>query len=65
MKVYELMEELSKYPAGLEVQINGCLTLAELTNSTEIDVDEDGKSLYSIGGPCYNIDGTESINLYF
>lgn len=37
MQVYELMEELSKLPAGQEIDVHACLTAKELTQGDEID----------------------------
>lgn len=66
MKIFELMSELSKLPAGLEVNISGCMTEKELRKSVEIDVDEDENSIYSIGGTCGDIDSdSKNVFLYF
>lgn len=66
MKVYELMNALSKYEAGLEVKINGCMTVPELRNCAELDEDENGNILYSVTGKCNDVDGdTKGVVLYF
>ena len=50
MKVYELMTELSKYEAGLEVSINCSMTVPQLEACVELDEDENGDTLYSVSG---------------
>lgn len=47
MKVYELMNELSKYPSGAEVKCSAVLTVPELENGDEYGEDEFGDMLYS------------------
>lgn len=66
MKIFELMSELSKLPAGLEVSISGCMSVKELRKSTEVNVDEDGNFIYSVGGSCIEVDRSEKeVFLYF
>ncbi len=57
MKVYELMTELSKYEAGLEVSINCRMTVPQLEACLELDENENGDTLYSVSGECDDIDG--------
>lgn len=66
MKVYELMTELSKYEAGLEVIINCSMTVPELQTCVEFDEDENGNTVYSVSGKCDCIDGdSDGVVLYF
>lgn len=66
MKVYELMTELSKYEAGLEVSINCCMTVPQLEACVELYEDENGDTLYSVSGKCDDIDGdSDGVVLYF
>lgn len=66
MKVYELMTELSKYEAGLEVIINCCMTVPQLEACVELDENENGNTVYSVSGNCNDIDGdSDGVVLYF
>lgn len=66
MKVYELMNALSKYEAGLEVRINGCMTVLDLKACVELDEDENENTLYSVTGKCDDVEGdTKGVVLYF
>jgi hypothetical protein len=47
MKVYELMDKLSKMPAGAEIVASSTMSVAELTNIGDIDV-IDGIAHYSV-----------------
>ena len=47
MKVYELINELSKLPAGAEVEFSTLMTLEEFAKSPVID-SIDGKDCYRI-----------------
>lgn len=37
MRVFELMNELSKLPAGEEINVSLCMTAKELTSGDEVD----------------------------
>ena len=39
MKVYELIKELEKYPAGAEINISQCISIKDLVNEEIIDTD--------------------------
>lgn len=66
MKVYELMTELSKYEAGLEVSINCCMTVPQLEACVELDEDENGDTTYSVSGKLDDVDGdSDGVVLYF
>lgn len=53
MKVYELMNELAKYPSGAEVKCSATLTVPDLENGENCGADEFGDTLYSV---FYNLD---------
>ena len=65
MKVYEVMKELSKAPAGAEVEVSKLMTLIEFTESEIVD-DIEGEDNYRISGnitsACVN---TDYVTLYF
>lgn len=66
MKVYELMTELSKYEAGLEVSINCCMTVPQLEACVELDENENGDTTYSVSGKLDDVDGdSDGVVLYF
>lgn len=66
MKVYELMTELSKYEAGLEVIINCSMTVPRLEACVELDENENGDTLYSVSGECKDVDGdSDGVVIYF
>lgn len=66
MKVYELMNALFKYEAGLEVEVNSCMTVPDLKACVELDEDENGNTLYSVTRKCDDVDGdTKGVVLYF
>lgn len=48
MKVYELMNELSKLPSGAEVKCSASLTTPELENCASCGDDEFENPLYSV-----------------
>lgn len=47
MKVYELMEKLSKMPSGADVRFRTLMTLKEFSDC-EIADSDDGRDLYAI-----------------
>ena len=48
MKVYELMNELAKFPSGADVKCSLCVSTPELENYSSCGDDEFGDPLYSI-----------------
>ena len=56
MKVYELIAELNKLPAGAEVIVNGLRTVPELRNGCHVDVDENNEDVYSVNGSVDDVD---------
>lgn len=66
MKIFELMSELSKLPAGLEVKVNGCMSEIEFKENAELMGIEDGVSIHSVGGSCIEVANNEKdVFLYF
>ena len=60
MKVFELMQELAKYPAGADVKFRTLMTLAEFATQPVADTDADtNKDLYQIDK---NIEEVEGVN---
>lgn len=58
MKVYELINELSKCPAGAEVEFARLMTLAEFTSCPIVD-NIDGADAYRVA---VNVRDVEAIN---
>ena len=48
MKNYELIAELSKFPAGVEIVCSGCETLDNIVSCEQIGEDDMGNKEYSI-----------------
>lgn len=68
MKVYELISELIKMPAGCDVRCCGIRTASELKSGIVVDVDENQEEVYSVGGMCDDLDlesDRKIVNLYF
>lgn len=65
MKNYELMKLLSDMTAGAEVKINILLSQADLEAAPDIDVDNDGMSIYRYSAEIKDLDtDRETIYLY-
>ncbi len=47
MKNYELMERLSRMPAGAEIEVSAIMTMEEFENNDIMQEDEEG-TLYSL-----------------
>ena len=56
MKVYELIAELIKLPAGAEVLVHGLRTVPELRSGYHVDVDENNEDVYSVNGSVDDVD---------
>lgn len=67
MKVYELMTELAKMPAGAEVEFTTLMTLAEFAELHTDVVDENGKDLYRVSGEIKDVEkiSDKRIALYY
>ncbi len=68
MKVYELITELNKLPAGAEVIVHGLRTVPELKSGCLVDVDENNEDVYSVNGSVNDIDSNSEemrVILYF
>lgn len=68
MKVYELISELMKIPAGCDVRLCGIRTVAELKSEPIVDTDEYGEDSYSVSGILRDLDlerDQQIVNLYF
>ena len=60
MKVFELMQELAKHPAGADVKFRTLMTLEEFAANPAEDTDTDtGKDLYQIDK---NIEEVSAVN---
>lgn len=55
MQVYELITELSKLPAGAEVEFSTLVTADEYNSSPIVDYD-DGPLSHRIAGPITDVD---------
>lgn len=66
MKVFELMEKLSKLPAGAEVEVSNCKTLKEFTKCEIVD-NIDSEDLYDIRGKVSQVEPGDDkyVYLYF
>lgn len=66
MKVYELMDRLSKFPAGAEISICTTMTTEELEEHDLLETDEDGIELYSVSGKADDVELTcgNHVNIY-
>lgn len=65
MKVYELITELLKRPAGADVQVVTTMTMSDLTGFETIDEDDTGKYYRvqaTIDDVCH--DGDNIVTLY-
>ena len=59
MKVYELIKELEKYPAGVEINIRQCINLKDLMNEEIIDTDCDDVT-YTMNSKIDSIEGDDT-----
>ena len=66
MKVYELMDRLSEFPAGAEISICTTMTTEELEEHDLLETDEDGIELYSVSGKADEVELTcgNRVNIY-
>lgn len=48
MKVYELMDALSKLPSGAEVSCTATLTVKELESGSKMFEDDEGGTAYAV-----------------
>lgn len=55
MKVYELINELSKCPAGADVEFSTEMTLAEFASRPVVD-NVDDADLYNVSGAVKDVD---------
>lgn len=55
MKVYELIAELSKLPAGADVEIRTLMTMQDFAKCPIVD-DFDGKNAYLVSGKIEEVD---------
>lgn len=67
MKVYEVMAELAKMPAGAEVEFTMLMTLAEFAELPTDEADENGKDLYRVSGEIKDVEkiSDKRIALYY
>lgn len=59
MRVYELIQELAKMPAGNKVEVHMALSVKGLMRGKEVDTDANGDPVYSINGLINDIDSGE------
>lgn len=64
MKVFELMAELSKMPAGADVEFSTILTIPELTSGGVADVDGD-KVYYELRAKIVEVEEAECADKVF
>ena len=64
MKVYELIKELEKYPAGVEINISQCISIKDLVNEEIIDTDY-GDVTYTMNSKIDSIEGdNDELRIY-
>lgn len=63
MKVYELMEQLSEYPAGAEVEVGGYLSMKEIKNAETFDGEV--KEYRCVGPACDIDENGDTVTIYF
>lgn len=56
MKVYELIAELNKLPAGAEVIVHGLRTVPELRSGCHVDVNKNNEDVFSVNGSVDDVD---------
>lgn len=66
MKVYELMQQLSKMPAGATVEFNHLMSIEELTENG-VETTDEGTAYYSYTAEIKDMDisgGKDTVYLY-
>ncbi|MBR5782888.1 MAG: hypothetical protein IKY33_01530 [Clostridia bacterium] len=66
MKVYELMDLLSRQPAGAEISVNTVMTSEELEEHEILEQTEAGENLYRVTGVIDDVDKASEhhVNLF-
>lgn len=62
MKVYELINELVKFPSGANVRCSGTLTVPELENGEDFGDDDFGNNIYAVDKALDSVEKSESEN---